>query len=40
MPWLLEHFKENPISNSPIIKKLNQECTNENENPVILFGSF
>lgn len=40
IPWLMEYFKENPQIESDIIKQLKKECNNENDNPVLLFGSF
>ena len=40
IPWLIEHFEENPEIKTDIIKQLKEECNNENDNPVLLFGSF
>lgn len=40
MPWLMEYFQENPQPNSEVVKQLNQECRNSDDNPVLLFGSF
>lgn len=39
-PWLIEFINENPQINSNIIKQLKQEFNNENDNPILLFGSF
>ena len=39
MPWLIEHFKENNPK-SETIQQLKQICTNEDDNPVLIFGSF
>jgi len=40
MPHLIEYFKENPQNNSSIIKQLKRKCNNEDDNPILLFGSF
>ena len=39
MPWLMEYFQENNPQ-SVNIKQLKQLCTNEDDNPVLFFGSF
>lgn len=40
IPWLMEYFKDNPDVNSDIISQLKQECNDDNDNPVLLFGSI
>lgn len=39
MPWLIEYFEENKEIKSDIIKQLQKECNDENDNPVLLFAS-
>lgn len=40
IPWLIDHFNKNEEIKSDIINQLKQECNNENDNPVLFFGSF
>ena len=40
MPWLMEYFEENNQSESSIITQLKKACNNEDDNHVLLFGSF
>lgn len=40
MPWLIEHFNENKTIKSDVVKRLKEICNNDDDNPVLLFGSF
>ena len=39
MPWLIEHFEKHEPTTA-IGKELKEKCTNENDNPILLFGSI
>ena len=39
MPWLIEYLNENQEIKSDVINQLRTECKDENDNPVLFFGS-
>ena len=39
MPWLIEYLNENQEIKSDVINQLRTECKDENDNPVVFFGS-
>ena len=40
MPWLIEYFSKNQSIPSDKIKEIKELCKDENDNPILLFGSF